>query len=419
MAALDPFAWDPWELGFAGLVLVAAVSLLATAVTHACVHWTLRRRRPARGGFAPAISILKPLKGADEGLYRNLASIAAQDYPGRFEIVLAAADLDDPALPVARRVRADFPHVPIRIVPGSHGPALNPKVANLEALARAARHDYLLVSDSNVRVGPGYLRDTAAELADPRVGLVSNVLVGVGEESFGAALENLHLGTFIAAAVCGAGVLAGHPCVVGKSMLMSREALARVGGLASVRDVLGEDYLLGVAFARAGYRVALCPHVVTTVNVRWSLGSFIARHLRWAQMRRWISPLAYALEPLLHPVPWLLLLALLAALRGHPLPGGLALGWGTLALTGMGLKMASDVLLVYRLRGLVPRGLTPLWIPVKDVVALALWGLGWLLREVEWRGNRLRIGPMSALRRVEDGAAGAAVEASGSMDEAA
>jgi len=266
MSDLDLALWDLWDLGFAGLVLLAAASVLATAATHACVHWTLRRRGRARSRYAPAISILKPLKGADEGLHRNLSSLAAQQYPGRFEIVLGAADADDPALAVAQRVRAEFPHVDIRIVPGRSGPGLNPKVANLEALSRAARYSHWLVSDSNVRVGPSYLRETAAELDDPRVGLVSNVLVGVGERSFGAAMENLHLGTFVASAVCGADVLAGHPCVVGKSMLMSRDALACVGGWASVRDVLGEDYLLGTAFKRAGYRVALSSHVITTTN---------------------------------------------------------------------------------------------------------------------------------------------------------
>lgn len=406
MSDLDLATWGLGDLVFGVLVLVAALSLLATAATHACVHLTLARRRRShdRGAYAPPISILKPLKGADEGLYENLASIAAQDYPGCFELVLGAADPDDPALAVARRVRAAFPQVPIRIVAGRFGPGLNPKVANLEALSSAARHGWWLVSDSNVRVGPRYLRETAAELADPQVGLVSNVLVGAGERSFGAALENLHLGTFIAASVCGADRMAGHPCVVGKSMLVSRDALTCAGGWAAVRDVLGEDYLLGQALRRTGYRVVLSPHVITTVNARWSLQSFVSRHLRWAQMRRWIAPLAYGLEPLLHPVPWLLLVGLLAAVREAGLPGLPVVAWGMLALTGVGLKMASDVLLMYRLRGSVPRGLAPLWIPLKDVVALALWGLGWFLREVEWRGNRLRIGPMSALERI-DGAA--------------
>ena len=403
MYDLDLTPWDPWDFGFAALVLLAAASLLATAATHACVHWTLWRRGRARPAYAPSISILKPLKGADEGLYRNLASIAAQQYSGRFEIVLGAADADDPALAVAQRVRAEFPEVSIRIVPGRSGPGRNPKVANLEALSGAARHGWLLVSDSNVRVGPRYLQDTAAELADPQVGLVSNVLVGVGERSFGAALENLHLGTFVAAAVCGADVMAGHPCVVGKSMLMSRDALACVGGWSSVRDVLGEDYLLGAAFKRAGYRVVLSPHVVATVNGSWPLASFVSRHLRWAQMRRWIAPLAYAFEPLLHPVPWLLLLGLVAAVREAGLPGGPEIAWAKLALTGVGLKLASDVLLMFRLRGSVPRGLAPLFIPVKDLIALGLWGLGWFLREVEWRGHRLRIGPMSALEPLEGG----------------
>ena len=385
------------EVLFAALAGAAAVSVAVAVAMHACLHVKLlqRHRRPRRL-HAPDVSILKPLKGTDDGLEANLASLARQKYPGKLEILLAAADPADPALAVAQRVKRRFSDVDIRIVPGATGPGLNPKVANLIPLTEAARYDHLLVSDSNVRVNSDYLANTARELVDPQVGLVSNVLAGSGERTLGAALENLHLNTYIGAAVSCADLVFSHPCVIGKSMLMRREALESLGGWGSVADVLGEDYLLGQAFAQAGWGVVVSPQVITTVNQRWPVRRFVSRHLRWAQMRRWIAPGPYALEPLMNPVPWLLAVGWLGLLAPSWLgiEGGT---WSSWAVSAIGIKIGSDVLLSLRLRGTVPRRLTPLWIPVKDTLALAIWALGWIVRTVQWRGNRWRIGPMSAL----------------------
>lgn len=371
----------------------ACASTFITAMMHTAAHRRLRRgRRPARGS-SPSVSILKPLKGDDDELDDNLASLARQRYGGELEILLAAADPGDPALDAAQRLRRRFPGVAVRVVPGRSGPELNPKVANLVALTRHARHDVLLVSDSNVRVGPDYLRTIVAELDDPRVGLVCNLLAGVGERSVGATLENLHLGGFIAPAVCVAD-LVGHRCVIGKSMLLRRSTLDAIGGWSAVGDVLGEDYLMGRLAEGAGHRVVVSPHVVHTVNVQWSVRRFLSRHLRWAQMRRWIAPGAYAAEPLVHPTPWLLATWTAAAMS----TGAAASAWASAAASLLTAKAISEVLLVQRLRG---RAL-PRWavfaVPCKDVAVAGLWALAWVRRSVTWRGNRARIGPMSRLR---------------------
>ena len=370
------------------VALVAGASCLATAVSHACVHWKLSRRR-ARREYAPPISVLKPLKGVDDGLEENLCSLARQRYAGRFELILGAADPHDPALDVALRVRRRFPGLPIKLVAGREGPGLNPKVANLMGMIDLAEHDTLLVSDSNVRVDSTYLRDVAAELGDPSVGLVSNMIAGDGEETLGAALENLHLNTWIAAGVATSS-LCRHPVVIGKSMLLRRSDLDKLGGLSAVADVLGEDYLLGRAFARAGHRVVVSSHVVRTINARWDLRRFMSRHLRWTQMRRWIAPHLFAFEPLLNPLPILLGLAALLVLRDETtwLP---ALG------VAAGAKVSSDALLGRHLRGRWPGPLGLLAVPAKDVLVLVLWCVAWVYRGVTWRGNELRIGPGSAL----------------------
>ncbi len=373
---------------------LGAVSLLLSLASHGSAHWALRRGGRKRGP-TPPLSVLKPLRGLDEGLEQNLRSLAEQDYPS-YEILFAAEDPDDPALHVAWRIKRAHPHVPMRVVVSDDCGAANPKVRNLIAMTKLARHDHVVVSDSNVRVGPDYLRAMAAETADPRVGIVSSILAGTGEESVGALLENAHLNSFILAAVCAGAGIARHPCVIGKSMLMRKSDLATLGGWESLRDILAEDYVIGHRFKAAGFRVALSAYAVSTMNGHWSVRRFLARHLRWNQMRRRVAPLAYLFEPLLHPVPWLIVLILIAVVAHD----GSVVSCQAIVLVSLGgivLKALSDHLLARRLRGHGFGWATLAWMPVKDVLALGLWFIGGFRRVVTWRGHRMRIGSGSRL----------------------
>ncbi|HQR47629.1 MAG TPA: glycosyltransferase, partial [Thermoanaerobaculia bacterium] len=232
------------------LLAVAAIGLAGLAVE----GLALRRRlsgEPPRPRGRPGISVLKPLRGVDDDLAANLESFAAQDWP-EVEVLLGLHDASDPAEPVAREAERRWPGR-FRVL--VHGSALgvNPQVAQLAALAAAARHDLLVVSDSNVRVRAGYLSEIAARLEDPGVGLVTHLIAGVGERGTGALLENLHLAGGVATGIAAAKAVAGRDVVMGKSMAFRRADLAALGGLERVKDLLAEDYVLGQMFpARLG-----------------------------------------------------------------------------------------------------------------------------------------------------------------------
>jgi ceramide glucosyltransferase len=411
---------DPWMIGDAAqagkedgmtlstfvylLVVLAPISLLVTLLAHAAVFVALAPRRSSTT-VAPPITVLKPVKGEEPGLYENLASLATQDYPS-YEILVAAEDARDPALEVARQVQDDFPDVRIGVHAGARPLGLNPKVNLLSALFDRARHDTVLISDSNVRVDPRYLRELAAEMSDPAVGLVTNIVVGEGS-GLGALLEALHLNSFVAAATSIARVAVGRACVIGKSMLLRRSELARLGGLRAVRNVLAEDFLIGRMYELAGYRVALSPYLVKCVNDGWTVERFLNRHLRWAQMRRRIAPAAYLGELLLNPVLWITLAtALLCATGPAPDPRLLAI-----AAAGIAVKCASDSLVCRRLRGKLPRFGEILLMPLKDLAVGAIWLIAFFRRRVSWRGNELRIGQGSVLETVEGPAVETAQEA--------
>ena len=342
----------------------------------------------------PPISILKPLCGVDDDLEGNLASFAALDYPS-YEVVLGVRDPSDPAWRVAEAATRRWPGR-FRLVRQRGEPGLNPKVNQLIGLTAAARHDVLLVSDSNVRAPRGYLHDVALHLADRRVGLVTHPVGGVGEISLGSTLENLHAASAVGPATIAVKRLTGRDVVVGKSMALRREDLVALGGFESVRNVLAEDYVLGVNVARKlGKRVAIGSVAIPAVSERRDVSGFVARYGRWCVMQRKIAGTpVYAMQALLYPLPFALIGLAFA-------PGPAALAAATLVWLAKALLDGSTARIL-RGHGF---GVRVLWLsPMKDLLFLVafLWAFG--ENTVQWRGNRLLVLRGSRLERIRDAA---------------
>lgn len=345
-------------------------------------------RRAAR--VAP-VSVLRPVRGVDPAFEANLTTLFRQDHPC-FEVLVGAADADDPALDVARRVAAAHPHVPSRVVADARRVGLNPKVNNLANLARLARHDTFVVSDSNVAAPTGLLSALAARLdegtaADGAAPLVWSPIVARPSGSLGAALESLHLNTFVMGGTAAVTRWFGRACCVGKTMAFRRADVEAVGGFEFLGAHLAEDQVCAEEFARTGRGVVLAAPPVENVLGPVTLRDFCSRHLRWARIRRRVSPAGYAAEILTNPVA--AALALFAALPAAEAAAGAA------AL--LSYRCVCDAAMERRLGVARPLARYLPLLVLKESLILTLWAVPFLGRGVAWRGDRYRIGPRTRL----------------------
>lgn len=367
------------------LGVIAVIAVGATLLGTFALFWVTRRRRDLPD-HTPALSIFKPLKGVDEGLEENLRSFFLQDYP-TYQLLFCVAEFDDPAIPIVEQLMAEFPRHDAQLVVGCPPFGLNPKVESLAAMERYRKHDVILISDSNVRARPSYLRETACYLADPSVGLVTNLFAGVDEVKTGAALENLQLNGLIASGVALANVMR-ITCVVGKSIMMPMRVLQAIGGFAGVRNLLAEDQVIGLRVRKAGYAIRLSHHVIDNVNHHRGFRWFLNRHSRWYKIRRRLAFPAFCTEPLVN----LPMIGIVWAFSGET-----GLAWGGLLIL-LALTVARDAIHSYRMRGKLPRYEHILLSPVKDLFLLPVWFDALVNDRVNWRGNRALVGQYTRLR---------------------
>lgn len=370
-----------FALAISTLLWICTVFGLSALALQAFSAWLHARKAPKTGTTSPGITILKPLCGVDDDLAVNLEQFAQLPYPN-YELILGVKNEQDAAFPVAQEYVRLFPER-VRLVLQKGEAGLNPKVNQLVGMMQQARHDLIIVSDSNVRVPDGYLDEIAALFEDPEVACITNPIVGVGEKRLGSLMDNLHLGASIAAGMIAAKMVGGQDIVVGKSMGLRRSALVALGGFEAARNHLAEDYVLGGRVRAAlGKKVAVCRLPVYNVSLTRSVKDFFNRYIRWSIIHRTsIAPLTYFGQSFLNPLP-----IALAAFAFHPtLTAGEALiavclckAWVDLAITGL-----------LRKKGFGWVG--PIAVLLKDILIAAAWWNGVFARTVVWRGNRLRV----------------------------
>ena len=350
--------------------------------------------------FVPPISILKPLKGLDDNLFDNLESLCIQDYP-RYEIIFSLQDHNDHAHKVAMKIKEKYPDRDITVLVKRCSAGLNPKVNNLIPAYGRAKYEYILVSDSNVMVDKNYLNKIVRHMEHPEVGLVSNVIQGIGGRSFGAIFENLHMNSFVIGSVCFLEKFLKMPCVVGKSMLMRRRDLDAIGGFAGVKDVLAEDYIIGKKMRAHRKRVILSEYLIKNVNEYWGIKKFLNRHTRWGKLRWRIGGMRYVSELLTNAV----FMAFLPIVFWEPTRMTISF-----AILVSSIKVLGDLYLNSLIQehnsekntdletSLPP--LSPLYYllsPVKDLIIGIVWFIPLISNTVVWRGNRYIISKDSAL----------------------
>lgn len=363
---------------------ITALGLIAYVLQIWAVRSTLKKNNEVLEYSFPPISILKPLKGLDDNLFDNLASFCTQDYP-EYEIIFSLQDYNDPAYKVAKKIKDKYPEKNVSIVIEKCNVGLNPKVNNLIPAYKISRYDYVLISDSNVMVDKDYLKEIVKHMKEG-VGLVSNIIKGVGGSTIGSVLENLHLNSFIVGSVCFLDKFLKMPCVIGKSMLIRKEDLEAIGGFKAVKDVLAEDYVIGVRIHKMGKKVVLSNYTINNVNEYWDIRKFLNRHTRWAKLRWRLGGIKYISELIGNPVFMSCLPILFETSRITIF----------FALFVSLIKVIGDLYLG-KITDSDSSPMTYLLSPVKDLIIGLVWFVPILSNTVVWRGNRYIISKDSML----------------------
>jgi ceramide glucosyltransferase len=362
------------------LQTILVVPVLAGSVYCLLCVWAaarfFSRRRPA-STYLPPVTVLKPIYGLDKGLEENLLSLCRQEHPV-YQIVLSVQRTDDPALPLLRRLAGEFPDRVTLVIEPSE-PVVNGKVQNLVNALHAARHDTLVISDSDVRLTPGYLREMVGPLADPQMGYVCSLYRSVAAERWFEKLELLSLNAEFVPSVIFSSVTGAANFCLGASLAFRRRDLERIGGMAALGDYLVEDYELGRRLRGLGKRMVLLPHIIDILADYRSFARWWHHQVYWDQNTWTAHPVGFVLTILVRAVPFAVAFAVLRGFDG--------VGWGVL-LGALAVRLGTAAWISARY--LEDReGPRALWLlPLRDLIALASWCVAITRRSFEWRGHR-------------------------------
>ncbi len=356
-----------------------------------------RRDREAHEKFSanlPPVSVLKPVHGNESRLKENIESFFRQDYPA-YEILFAADESDDAALPVIREICGRYSHIPSRILITGQPPWPSVLTYCFHRLTEIAAHDILVTSDSDVEVGPEYLREVVPPLLDPQVGAVTCASRGKSAGGLWSAFNGIGMSVEFVAGVLIANLLEGMKFGLGPTVAHTKGSIARIGGYAAIGEYLSTDFVVGNFIYKAGFRVVLSSYVVDHVSPPMTFRQMWERQLRWAMGTRYSRPKGHLGTGLTFAVPYGILGLLAGSLLGHP--------WLGVALFAASLlnRMAECWFVGWcGARDPVARRWVLLY-PLRDLHGFIIWCASYLFKRSLWRGNNyvlLKGGRLAARR---------------------
>jgi ceramide glucosyltransferase len=393
-----------WYVLLAIAVFGLITSSVFTCLTLAAIPRYLRERWSAeaelknRPGFTPPLTLLKPVHGAEPDLDRHLASFFEQDYP-EFEILFCAREANDAGLDIARRVAARYPDIRAKFFSTGEPPYINAKVASMEMMEKSAAHDILVISDSDVRVTPDYLRAIALPFADGKVGGMCCVYRGIASGGgLWARLEAVGMSVEMTAGVLVARMMEGMQFVLGPTMAFRREVIRRMGGFKVTADYCADDFVLGNETYKLGKQVVLSHHAIDHIVINLSLAASLKHQVRWMKSTRFSRPKGHFGTALTFSIPFGLLGLAAGVLLGHAWWGVALLAWA----------VASREALSIAVGGMVVRD--PSWFnllvlyPMRDLMGFFFWAASYMGSRILWRGRLFQLLPGGKMRAAEQGA---------------
>ena len=339
------------------------------------------RRNATNHNFTPPVSNLKPIRGLDPDAYENFASFCRQDYPD-YELLFCVGEEDDPVVPILQKLTRDFPERRIRVLFGSGGGGSNDKVVKLARLVSEAEHEVVVISDSDVRVKPDYLRTVVAPLADPKVGAATCFYVPIKEKTLAENLQTIGMFSDFYAGILVARQLDGVKFALGPTIATTRTRLAGFGGYEAIENRPADDLLVGRLIAEQGYEVELLPYAISTVADYGSMRDLLHKRLRWIVVMRHMRPWGHLGLLLTQGLPWSL-----AAIAIHP-SARVALGYlGTYLVLRCAMTCLIGVWGLKQNAVWKKLGLIPVW----DAMAFLVWLISFARNSIRWRDGEYYI----------------------------
>lgn len=381
---------------------LAVFGLITSTVFAGMTLWAvpgfLRARRArcaaqaARPGFTPPLSLLKPLHGMEPGLEGWLESFYHQDYPA-YEILFCARSEADEGLQLARRVAARHAEIPTKFLLTGEDVYINAKVSSLELMETAAAHEILVVSDSDVRVAPDYLRAVALPFAEEKVGAMCCLYRGVAAEGgLWARLEAVGMSVEMSSGVLVAQMLEGMQFVLGPTMAFRRATIRAMGGFKVTADYCADDFVLGNETYKLGETVALSHYAIDHMVINASFIASMKHQVRWMKSTRFSRPKGHFGTALTFSMPFGLLGFLIALAMGHAALGAALLGWAVATRWALAVAVGRVVVGDRSLFGLL------VLYPVRDLMGFCFWAASYCGRTILWRGRDFDLLPGGKMR---------------------